>query len=365
MAVTAITGDLSVDIWQRKFFAEYVRANRFARYMGMNENSIIQLIMDLTKDQGDDVWMALVTKLSGNGVTGDNTLEGNEEALSNYGCKITIDQLRNAVAVGRMQRKKAAIDLLSGAKMMLKLWAMDTLRNTIIARMLSPNTDGVTAYASCTEAQKDAWHDANYDGSSDRILFGAAKSNVSTAAPAGGATYDHSGGLANVDATNDTLVRGLVSLARRMARDSSPAIRPVRIGEDEEWYVLFANKWAFRDLKADLETLHSNGMPRAKSNPLWNDGDLVWDGTIIREVPEIGVISGVGAAGINVAPNFLCGAQAVGVAWGEKTHAIQDKRDYNNITGIGVGEIRGVKKATFNNIQHGMLTLYTAGVADT
>lgn len=358
MAVTTISSDLQVDVWQRKFFAEYVRTNRFARYMGTNENSIIQLVEDLTKERGDDVWLALVTELSGSGVTGDNTLEGNEEALSNYGCKITIDQLRNAVAVGRMERKKAAIDLLKGAKMMLKLWAMDKLRTEIINKLQSPNVDGVTAYASCTETQKDAWLAANGQGvAANRVLFGAAKSNNDD--------DDHSGGLSEVDSASDTLVHGLVSLAKRMARDSDPAIRPVRVGEDEEWYVLFANKWAFRDLKAGLATIHSDAMQRGASNPLFTDGDLMYDGVIIREIPEIAVISGVGNGGIDVAPNFMCGAQAVGVAWGERTHAIQDVRDYGNIKGIGVGEIRGVKKATFNSIQHGVLTLYTAGVADT
>lgn len=358
MAVTTIDANLEVDVWQKKFFAEYVRANRFARYMGTNVNSVIQIIEDLTKGRGDDVWLSLITELTNSGVTGDNTLEGNEEALSNYGMKITIDQLRNAVALGRMEHKKAAIDLLKGAKMMLKLWAMDKIRTEIINKMQSPNIDGVTSYASCSTAQKNAWLAANGQGvASNRVLFGAAKSN--------NAADVHATALTNVDSASDTLVRGLVSLAKRMARDSSPAIRPIRVGEDEEWYVLFADKWAFRDLKNDLATLHGTGMERGKSNPLWNDGDLIWDGVIIREIPEIAVISGVGNGSIDVATNFMCGAQALGIAWGERTHAIQDKRDYGNIKGIGVAEIRGVKKSTFNSIQHGILTLYTAGVADT
>jgi len=221
MAVTTVSADLQIDVWSKGFFAEMVRANRFAKVMGTNENSIIQIVEDLTKQAGDDVWLALVTELDNPGITGDNTLEGNEEALLNYGVKITIDQLRNAVAVGRMERKKTKIDLLKAAEKMLKLWAMHQLKTTIIARMLSPNLDGVTAYASCTETQKDAWLAANGQGvESNRVLFGAAKSN--------NAGDDHSVALATVDSTTDVLNRATLSVAKRLARDSEPKIRPVR-----------------------------------------------------------------------------------------------------------------------------------------
>lgn len=359
MANTTVNSANQVDQWESKFFKEYVRDNRFKRYMGMNENSIIQLLMKLSKSPGDDLTISLVTRLQNSGVTGDSTLEGNEEELGNYGHKITIDQRRNAVAVGTMEQKKTHIQLLSAAKMMLKLWAMEQLRDDIITALQSPVVDGSTAYADASEAQKDAWLAANGQGvASNRVLFGAAKSN--------NAGDDHSVALANVDATTDVLQPTMVSLAKRMARDSDPHIRPVRVKEDEEWYVLFCNKWAFRDFKAssDYQTAAREAELRGKNNPLFRDGDLVWDGVILREIPEIPVITGVGDSGIDVAPNFLCGAQAVGVAWGSKTRAIKDTRDYGNIKGVGVAEILGVDKLMYNNIQHGLLTLYTAGVAD-
>lgn len=357
MALTTVAENNKVIQWQNKVRREYIRGNRFARYMGADENKIIQVQSTLSAKRGDTVSMPLVTELTGGGVTGDNTLEGNEEALGNYEDRQTVDQLRHAVARGNMEQQRTLIDLLDEASMMLKLWAQSKLRDDIIARMLCPNLDGVTAYADCSEADKDAWDTAN---GGSRILYGNAKSNRSAG--------DHSASLLTVDATDDVLSPAIVSLAKRMARDaSSTRIRPVVVEEDEENFVLFCNKWAFRDFKnnSTYQQMLRDAEVRGKGNPLYNDGDLYYDGVILREIVEIPVISGAGNGGIDVAPNFFCGAQDIWIDWAQRTRAISDSRDYGNIRAVGVQEIRGIKKSYFNTLQFGQLTLYTAGVADT
>jgi len=356
MAVTTIAANSKVTRWSRRVFHEYVRGNRFRRYMGMDDNKVIHLKNELTKKRGDTISFPLIVELSGSGVTGDNTLEGNEEQLVNYEDRVTVDQLRNAVARGNMEQQTTLIEVLMEAKTALRDWARSKIRDDIIDRMQSPVLDGVTTYGAASETQKDAWDTAN---GATRILYGAAKSNRSAG--------DHSAGLANVDATNDILSPGMVSLAKRMARDASARIRPIKVKEDEESFILFCNKWAFRDFKNN-STYQQNlreGEIRGKNNPLYTDGDLLHDGVILREIVEIPVISGDGAAGIDVAPNFMCGAQDIIIGWAQQTRAITDSRDFANIQAVGVAEIRGMKKAYFNDLQHGQLTLYTAGVADT
>lgn len=357
MANTTAAAALTIDQWQDKFHTEFVRDNEFEPYMGTGENSPFQVVEDLSKKPGDEITVQLVTRLTNNGVTGDNTLEGNEEALGNYGHKITVDQLRNAVSVGEMEQQKTNIELLDAARVVLKNWAMDKLRSEIIAALMSPNLDGSTAYASTAEADKDLWVTAQY--AANRVLFGAAKSNYSAA--------DHSASLLNVDAAADILQPTIVSLAKRLAKSADRHMRPVRVDGGGEWYVLFANSFAFRDFKAHATTVavHEYASDRGKTNPLFRDGDLLWDGVIIHEVPELSAITGVGDAAIDVAANFLVGAQALGIAWAQKTKAIFDNRDYGNISGRGVKEIRGIDKLTFNSVQNGVLSLYTAGVADT
>lgn len=365
MADSVVVSGLQVDQWSKKLRFEYVRDMQLRRLMGTTPNAPIQMITELQNSAGDDITVPLVTRLKGAGQTGDNTLEGNEEALGNYSHKITIDQIRHAVRVGHMEQKKTFFDMLDAAKPMLKKWAMAKMRDQILEAAQVANVDGSTAYGSCTEANKDAWLDANVD----RILFGAAKANTLTTAPAGGATYDHSASLAAVDSATDILTPSIISLAKRMAKIHSATYRhitPTEVGDQGEWYVWLAPSYCFRDLKnhATMVAAHTSAMERGKNNPLFTDGDLIWDGVIIKEIPEIVPITGVGAAAIDVGANFMLGAQAIGVAVGEELHVITNSRDYNNLEGTGVAEIRGIDKLMWNSIQN-MVTVYCAAVADT
>lgn len=359
MADTTAAVGLTPQQWDDKFFMEYVRENRFKRYMGVDENAIIQLKDDLTRKPGDRVTFSNVRKLDSDGVTGNTALEGAEEELDSRSMAVEVGVIRNAVVVTDWEEQKSAIDLRNASRSALKLWAMEKMRNQIIAAFKSIN--GV-AYGTASEAEKDAWLVDN----ADRVLFGALKSNNSA--------NDHSASLANIDNTADKLSPSMISLAKRIAQTASPAIKPVRLNEDEEWYVMFANSQSFRDLSNDAVMVQANreALARGKDNKLFTGGSLLWDGVIIREIPEMGVITGAGAAGIDVGFNFLVGAQALGVAWAQRTKTTTDVRDYGFRHGVGVQEIRGIEKLLFGKgagdtddlVQHGVVTVYAAGVAD-
>lgn len=359
MALTTARTGLTPQQWDDKFFMEYVRENRFKRYMGTDENAIIQLKEDLTKAKGDKVTFAAVNKLAGDGVTGNTTLEGNEESLDTRSMAVTVAPLRHAVAVTNWDEQKSTIELRDTAKMALKLWSMEKMKTAIITALGSIN--GV-AYASASEAQKDAWLVDN----ADRVLFGAAKSNASS--------NDHSTSLGNVDSTSDKLTPEAVSLMKRIAQTASPAIRPIRLNEDEEWFVLFVNSRSFRDfaLNSTVTQANRDARVRGMDNPLFTGGSLVWDGVIVREVPEIGVLSGVGASNIDVGPAYLCGAQAVGVAWAQRTKTTTQVSDYGFRNGVGIQEMRGIEKLIFGSgsgdtddlKDHGVVTGFFSAVAD-
>jgi N4-gp56 family major capsid protein len=357
MSLTTARTGLTPQQWDDKFFMEYVRENRFKRYMGTDENAIIQLKDDLTKAPGDKVTFASVNKLAGAGQTGNATLEGNEEELDSRSMAVTVAPLRHAVAVTNWDEQKSAIDLRNAGKMALKLWSMEKMRSDVIRALGSVN--GV-AYASASEAQKDAWLVDN----ADRVLFGASKSNASS--------NDHSTSLGNIDNTSDKLTPAAISLMKRIAQTASPAIKPIRLNEDEEWFVLFANSLAFRDLSLDSTMTQANRDARERgvtSNPLFTGGSLVWDGVIIREIPEIGYVSN---GSIQVGPNYFCGAQAVGVAWAQRTKTTTQVSDYGFRNGVGIQEMRGIEKLIFGSgagdtddlKDHGVVTGWFAAVAD-
>jgi hypothetical protein len=120
--------------------------------------------------------------------------------------------------------------------------------------------------------------------------------------------------------------------------------------------VCFAGTNTFRDLKANLATINGASRPREggwEKNPLFNDGDLLYDGVVIREVPEISgmvtdrwtFLTTAGATTGRVEPVFFCGQQALAMAWGQMAKpTFRKEDDYGFITGAGVEMAYGVAK---------------------
>lgn len=356
---TAATG-LTPQQWDDKFFVEYIQNHPFKTYMGTDENSIFQIKEDLTKKKGDSITFALVNKLTGAGVTGTGTMEGNEEELDSRSFKLTVGKRRNAVRVAEQDEQFSAIGLRDAGKAALRTWADEADINRIYAALASIN--GV-AYGSASEAQKDAWLADN----ADRVLFGAAKSNNSL--------NDHSASLANIDNTADKLTTSALSLMKRMALSASPKIRPIRVdGMNKRFYVAFAHPRAFRDLKesAAMQQLLRDVSLQNQNNKLFQGGDLEYDGIIVHECDDMPIIAGVGAGGIDVAPVYLCGAQAFGMGVARRWRSKTEEFDYGDKFGVEISAIDGLKKLLFGSgagdtddlKDHGVLTGYFAGVAD-
>lgn len=379
-------------IWESKFLAETVRKSRFKAFMGKGDDKIIIVKHELETEAGKTINIPLLTRLKNKGVGGGTSLAGRETQLGNYNCPISIDWDRNAVLVAKSEQYKTEIDLLNAAKPMLGTWAAEALRTDIIYAFMSLVTTGNTtvpyaeitedatnggyqiasgyvagstfdryegvSWTTASEANKDSWLAAN----SDRALFGKLRSNASS--------LDHSTALATLDTTDDRLTVATAQLAKRMAGNADPHITPFMTEDGREYYVMFCGPRSFRDLKNDSTMTQANRDARSregngmKDNPLFQDGDLIYDGIIFREVPEIPHITGVGASSADVEPNFLCGQQAVGVAWGVTPTPVTEVKDYKFRSGVGIEENRGVKKLAFNGKQNGCVTVYTAAPAD-
>lgn len=357
MSETVMSPAMRAKQWDDNFFMEYVRANRFKRYMGSSENDIIQVNNDLSKKKGDAITFNLIGALDASSGPNDGTtlLVGAEKALPNDGHKITIDVVRDATVVNLEEEQASPIDIRNAGKMALKDLANRYLKTAIVTALGSIFG---TAYASATATQKDNWNVAN----SDRVLFGNSTANFNAT---------HATALANITAAM-TLDKETVSLAKFIAQSAvtvnGEGIRPYTYGEDEETFVMFAGSKPYRDLKTDLTTVHSDARERALTNPLFTGTtSLYWDGVVIREIPEIPDTGTVGALSANVAPVYLCGAQALGVAWAQTTKTtIRKEDDYGFRQGVGFFELRGVEKLLWNQssstaaIDWSMVTVFVA-----
>jgi hypothetical protein len=166
-----------------------------------------------------------------------------------------------------------------------------------------------------------------------------------------------------------------------MAQSGSPKVKPVYVKEmDQEWFVAFVGPRAWRDLTEDnpttnvLTLANRDARVRGVDNPLFTGDSLVWDGIIIREIPEISALSStVDSLAIGIEPVYLCGAQAVGIAWAQRTKSTTDVDDYEFLHGVGVQEIRAVEKLRFGTAaaadlttpkDHGIVTAFVGAAAD-
>lgn len=357
MADTRAATGLTVQQWDDQFFVQYIQDLDFKELMGTDENAIIQVKEDLTKKKGDSVTFALLNRLTNAATTGSDVLEGNEEDLVSRSHKVTVNKRRHGVRVSEMQDQASAIDIRNAMRPALKTWANENTRDTILAALGSIN--GV-AYASASEAQKDAWLADN----ADRVLFGATTANNSS--------NDHSASLANIDNTSDKLTRAAVSQMKLMATTASPKIRPVRDpGNGKRTFIMHVHPYHFRDLRADLEGVMDDTTAAGQAMKLFEGGDLMWDGVIIKQVDDMPLYTGVGASSINVAPAYLLGAQAIGYAVAKRWQSKTKEFDYGDKFGAAIDAIDGFEKLRFgtgsgdtdDTKDNGVVTGYFAAVA--
>lgn len=388
MAITSTHVNNQIVKWRKRIYREWRRGNYFSPYMGESPTAVIQVTNEL-KDGGDILNISIVSSLRGPGVS-TGPLVGNEEKIKNYGMRLWVDWSRNAVLLTRAQMRKSSFEQLEIVRPLLTEWQNTLLRDEIVQAFFALPSEAPPAnlgneatagqrvngilFPDATAAQKNAWQDANRD----RILIGAAQSNL--------VAGNFASSLANVDATNDKASASILLLGKRMARRAVPGITPYRDSEDQgrEYFVAFCGQNAFRDLADDPKIIAANTNARAREgngmdkNPLFQDGDLLYRGIIIREIPEIDdfctlVDAGAGAA-VDVAPIFLCGQNAIALGWGQMPAPTERKEDdYGMLIGRGVESVYGVGKVftkrdpTVPNsdlVQWGIVTIFVASEPD-
>lgn len=362
MADTYVPSGLTVQQWDEKYFTEYLNNNWFKQFMGTGSSKMIQVKEDLTKKPGDSVTFTLVNRLVGEAKGANETLEGNEEDASLRSMQIRVREYAHAVRFSKFEAQKTAIDLRQAHKDVLMDWNMELDRDNIIEALGSIN--GV-AYASATETQKDAWLVDN----TDRVLFGAAISNH--------VSGDHSTALGNVDTSSDKLTPDAISLLKRIAKTANPRVRPIRAKTEigsSDGYVLFAPTQMVRDLAANSTFAQANrdARNRGTDNPLFTGADYVWENVYIYEIEDIPSLGAVGNSSAVVRPCYLCGAQALGMAWAMRPQTVEEEFDYKRRVGLGIKQWYKVEKMRFGSgatdtddlKDHGVVTGYFAAAAD-
>lgn len=373
MAEVQLASVNEVTLWKKDYLTSYVRQSGFMPYMGRGESSIIRIFRDLTAQAGSSIVVPLILELSGRGVEGAEVLEGNEEEMENFADRVLVAWKRNGVVVPKSTSYKTEIDLLNAARGALVRWSRVNLRTSIINALKSvivpgaldadgiPGADTAVRYEDSTAGQRNTFLANN----ADRMLFGSAYANSSS--------LNWATALGNVDATDDKMSAKVIQMAKALAKQTTNAANGVAINPYQsdatagrEWYVFFMGSDDFNNASRDPLIAQADRDARERgvdSNPIFQGGDRIYDGVILREIPELTPMIGAGAAGVNVGRSFLCGAGALSIAWGQDPTPRSDAdRDYKFRPGVAIEELRGQKKTSFKGVNFGVVEVFTAAV---
>ena len=363
MALTnfgTLTGD-QLQAWSRDFWRVARNQSFINQFAGSGSNAMVQRITELTKSQkGTKANITLLADMTGDGITGDNTLEGNEEALRAYDISIELDQLRFANRIaGRMTDQKTVVNFREQSRDALA-YAMADRCDQLAFLTLS----GV-AY---THKNNGALR-ATSGSAGHELVDLAFASDVS--APTADRHQRVSGaGLAAGDTTavtsSDTLGYKHIVQLKAFAKDNY--IRGLRGAGNQETFHMFVTPQQMADLKLDSDFIANvrNAGVRGASNSLFaGSSSLMVDGVMIHEFRHVfntsgattGTSSNAGAAGYKWGANadvvggraLFCGAQALALADIGLPEMVEDTFDYDNQAGISVGKIFGLRKPKYNS----------------
>jgi len=354
MALTnfASLTDEQKTIWAKDTWKNARNAAFLNRFLGDGNNSMIQRISELRRtEKGARAVITLVKDLEGDGVAGDRTLEGNEEAILSFDQVIQVDQLRHANRhEGRIADQRSVVEFRENSRDVLAYWLADRLDQMAFLAMtgvaFTLNNDGSARtgsdlpfleWAADVTAPTTLRH-RNWDDSADALV---------------------AGDTATIAADDLPSWRMLVKM-KAFAKINF--VRPIR-GEGPfsgaVMYNVFMHPDAIAHLKLDPDFLAAwrNAMPRSTGNVLFKDTDVYFvDGLAIREFFH--VFNTLGAAGgskfgaggnVDGSSTLLCGSQALAFADIGDPYWVEEGFDYENQQGISLGKMCGMLKPVFRS----------------
>lgn len=334
------------EVWSRDLWRQARNLAFTTKFLGDGPNSMIQHIKELTKtERGTRAVITLVPDLEGDGVAGDRTLEGSEEAIKAFDKVIRVDQLRNANrSEGRVTEQRSIVRFREVSRDVLAYWLSDridqmafltlsgiaySLKNTGLTRVGSDlvNLEFAQDIVAPTNGRVYRW-----DGTNRTLVVNGASSAVTAADTA---TY--------------------AMLVQLKAKAKANYVRGIREGGEEVYHVFFPPQ-ALAKLKLDPDYKQNLQLAekRGESNPLFTGSTVKLDGLYIHEFRHVfntsQALSGskYGAGGtVDGAQILLCGAQAMGMADIGMPEWVEEDFDYENQQSIAVGKIFGLLKPQF------------------
>ena len=348
-------------IWSRDFWRVARNMSFINQFAGSGSNAMVQRISELTQsEKGARAVLTLLADMTGDGIVGDNTLEGNEEALRAYDIVVQLDQLRFANRLsGRLADQKSVVNFREHSRDALA-YAMADRMDQLAFLTLS----GVGYNLKNNGALRPVM---NSGQNLNDLAFG---SDITAPTSNRHRRFDATSGIVAGDVTAvaaaDKLSYGAIVDLKAYAKDNY--IRGLRGAGNDETYHLFVTPQVMADLKLDsdfLANVRNAGVRGPGSSLFAGSSSLMVDGIMIHEFRHVfntnGATSGAsgnaGSAGykwganadVNGSACIFAGAQALAMADIGVPEIVEDTFDYGNQNGISIGKIFGLKKPVYHS----------------
>lgn len=336
---------LAIKLWRRRLMREALKETQANKFMGSDKSSLIYTMDETQKGAGDRIRAGLRMQLEGDGVQGDGTLEGNEEALVTYTDDLLIDQLRHAVrSSGKMSEQRIAFSVREEAHDGLRDWWADRIDTSFFNHLAGNTGQADTRYTG---------NNATIAPSATRIIYGVTETTEASLS-------------GSASGSNDFQLT-LIDKALTQAETASPLIRPVRTKSGPK-YVMFLHPYQVFSMRTDAtanrvtwyDTQRARVQGGEMSNGIYNGALGEYNGVVIHKSTRIPLAPST----TTVRRAVFCGAQAVCMGVGRNNSKynmswVEELFDYGNQLGVAAGMIFGMKKLVYNNLDFGTIVVST------
>lgn len=333
--------------WSRETWGAARDLMFIKNFTGKGGNNVVHRVTELTKtEKGDQCLFQLVADLVGDGVTGDNEREGNEEAMNSHSQIITIDQMSHGVKnKGKMAEQRTVINFREQGRDKLAYWLANRCD-----QMAFLSLSGVSyAY--------------NNDGS---LRTNSNLPNLAFAADVSAPTskrslmwdgtslqFSATGSITSAYVPKYAMIVDLVAYAKEHR------VKPLMSG-GKPYYVLFLAPGSLAALKKDPDFQRAVVAVATKGgtdSPWFTGATVTVDGAVLHEHTLVYTTKGAangskwGAAGaVNGTRSLLCGAQALAMADIGSGDWVEKLFQYDSQVGLNIDKIIGFLKPKFPSI---------------
>ena len=328
---------------------------------GQGTSSPIQLLTDLESGAGDQISFDLNAQLLGSGSEGDAPVA--PESLTFYTDKLYIDQKRHkAGSGGVMTQKRTLHNLRNVSRNRLADWWTRFYDEQYQFYLSGARgvTDGLITPLTFTGRANNALvaPDANH------TVYGGAATSKAT--------------VASTDKVTLGLIDKLVAKANTMNQTAGVSkIQPIMV-DGEKRFVLQMHDYQEYDLRTSsttgqwLDIQKAAAASNGNANPIFKGGMGMYNNVVLHKHPNVVRFTDYGSGNnVEAARALFLGEQAGVAAFGGASKGegrfswYENMVNDNNDLEITTSAIFGVKKAIFNSMDYGVISVDTAAAKPT